>query len=157
MYSLTETVAQAFSRRFDAFLAQATTLSDALSEDEFWSRPYAYGNSVGHLLLHITGNLNYYIGTEIAHTGYVRDRDREFNDATRRPTAEVLSELAASVAMVNQTIHAQSAGDWSAPYSAKGTDEVNRFGMVLRCTHHFHHHLGQIIYLVREHVSRRDQ
>ena len=148
-------MAEAFGRRFGAFLDQATALSADLSDDEFWTRPYAYGNSVGHLLLHITGNLNYYIGTQIAGTGYVRDRDLEFTDSSRRPRAEVLRDLAAAVAMVRQTIQSQSADDWSAPYSAVGTDETNRFGMMLRCTHHFHHHLGQIIYLVKEHMERR--
>jgi hypothetical protein len=37
--------------------------------------------SAGHLPLHLTGNLNYYIGAQIAATGYVRDRDREFTES----------------------------------------------------------------------------
>ncbi len=155
MDSLRETVAAAFSRRFDAFLDQARTLTEGLTDEEFWSRPYAYGNSVGHILLHITGNLDYYIGTEIARTGYVRDRDLEFSDTAKRSKVEVLRDLGAAVDMVKRTILAQSADDWSAPYSATGTDEVDRFGIILRCAHHFHHHLGQVIYLSREHAVRR--
>ncbi len=157
MDELTETVASGFVRRFDTFLEQARALSEGLSEDEFWTRPYPYGNSAGHLLLHVTGNLNYYIGAQIAGTGYVRNRDLEFTDATRRPKADVLRDLAAAVAMVKQTIPAQSASDWSLPYEAKGSDDPDRFAIVLRCTHHFHHHLGQIIYLAREHARRRDR
>jgi uncharacterized damage-inducible protein DinB len=155
MAVLADTVAVAFARRFDAFLEQANTLPADLSEAEFWARPYTYGNSAGHLLLHITGNLNYYIGTRIANTGYVRDRDREFTDTSQRPKTDVLGELATAVAMVNQTIRAQSENDWSAPYSATGTDEQDRFAIVLRCAHHFHHHLGQILYIAREHAVKR--
>jgi len=33
-----------------------------LSEEQFWIKPFAFGNSFGHLVLHLTGNLNYYIG-----------------------------------------------------------------------------------------------
>lgn len=49
---------------------------DPLSQEQFWRKPYPYGNSVGHLILHLTGNLSYYIGTRIAETGYIRNRDR---------------------------------------------------------------------------------
>jgi Protein of unknown function (DUF664) len=152
---LSDTIAGALCRRFEAFLHQSRSLCSGVSESEFWTKPYPYGNSIGHLLLHVTGNLNYYIGTQIAGTGYVRDRANEFTDTSRRPKAEVLADLASAVAMVQATIKAQSADDWSQAYSAVGTDESDRFSMVLRCTHHFHHHLGQIIYLVREHVERR--
>ena len=41
-------------------------LVEPLSTEQLWRRPYTYGNSVGHLLLHLTGNLNYYIGAQIA-------------------------------------------------------------------------------------------
>ena len=59
---------------------------DPLSNEQFWRKPYPYGNSIGHLVLHMTGNLNYYIGARVAETGYVRDRDREFTD--KQPPAK---------------------------------------------------------------------
>jgi len=46
---------------------------DPLSNEQFWRKPYPYGNSVGHLVLHMTGNLNYYIGARVAGTGYLRE------------------------------------------------------------------------------------
>ncbi|MEQ1758803.1 MAG: DinB family protein [Vicinamibacterales bacterium] len=157
MDSLTETVATGFIRRFDAFLEQAQTLAATMTDAEFWTRPYPYGNSAGHLLLHVTGNLNYYVGTQIAGTGYVRHRDLEFTDPARRPKADVLRDLTAAVDMVKAAIAAQSAADWSLPYEAKGSDDPDRFSIVLRCTHHFHHHLGQMVYLAKEHAVRRGQ
>ena len=53
-----------------------------ISSEELWTKPYPYGNSIGHLLLHLTGNLNNYIGARIAGTGYVRNRPLEFNDTS---------------------------------------------------------------------------
>ena len=56
-------------------------------------KPFPFGNSFGHLVLHLTGNLNYYIGTQIAGTGYVRDRDREFTETQHLPKEEVLQRF----------------------------------------------------------------
>ncbi|MGE0444683.1 MAG: DinB family protein [Vicinamibacterales bacterium] len=147
-----ETVATEFTKYFEDFAGRARRLVEPLSDEQFWTRPYPYGNSAGHLLLHITGNLNYYIGAQIAGTGYVRDRDREFTDPSRRPKAEVLAALDDAVATVTRTLRAQTAEDWSREYSAVGVPDRNRFGIVLRCAQHFHHHLGQIIYIVKEHT-----
>lgn len=33
--------------------------ADALSDDQFWRNPFSHGNSIGHLVLHLTGNLSY--------------------------------------------------------------------------------------------------
>src|SRR5580658_10546380 len=57
---------------------------DPLTTEQIWTRPYPYGNSVGHLLLHLSGNLNYYIGAQIAGTGYSRHRDLEFADTQKK-------------------------------------------------------------------------
>lgn len=157
MDALADTISAGFVRRFEAFLEQARTLAASMSDEEFWTRPYPYGNSAAHLFLHITGNLNYYIGTQIAGTGYVRDRDREFTDQTRRPKDELVENLRRTVEMVQNTARAQSPRDWSLPYQAERSDDPDRFGIFLRCTHHFHHHLGQIIYLAKEHAVRRGE
>jgi hypothetical protein len=103
------------------------------------------------LVLHLTGNLSYYIGTNMADTGYVRDRDREFTDANPPTKVEALQRLDDAVAMVIRTIHAQTADDWARAYSAVGDGGVgNRFNMILRCASHLNHHIGQMIYLHRE-------
>lgn len=124
---------------------------DPLSEEQIWQRPFAYGNSVGHLLLHMTGNLNYYIGARIAETGYVRDRDREFTESEARPKAEVLAEFDRAIAMVIKSIEEQSGDDWLEPYTAvREAESKERFAIFLRCAGHAYHHVGQLIYLSRE-------
>jgi uncharacterized damage-inducible protein DinB len=122
-----------------------------ISTEQLWRRPYAYGNSIGHLLLHIIGNLNYYIGTRIAGTGYVRDRDREFNETARKPKDEVLADFDQAIALVVSTIGAQSPQDWCAPYSAEREPETrDRFTVFFRMAAHAYHHVGQMIYLSKE-------
>ena len=107
------------------------------------------GNSFGHLLLHLTGNLNYYIGAQITGTGYVRDRDREFAEKDKPSKAEVLKRFDDSVALVIETLRKQTASDWPKSYSAvREEDAENRFNIFLRCCTHLHHHIGQMMYLV---------
>jgi uncharacterized damage-inducible protein DinB len=126
-------------------------LVEPLSNEQLWRRPFPYGNSVGHLLLHLTGNLSYYIGTEIAGTGYVRDRPKEFADPSRRPPADVLRDFDRAVDMVLAALAAQREDDWRAPYTAAGAEGVtDRLTMFLRCAAHADHHAGQMIYLAKQ-------
>jgi len=119
--------------------------------EQLWRKPYPYGNSIGHLLLHLTGNLNYYIGAQIAGTGYVRDRDREFNEPEKKPKEQVLADFDRAIAMVAATIRRQSSADFCAPYSAQLEPEAHdRFTVFLRMAAHAYHHVGQIIYLSKE-------
>src|SRR4051812_38722485 len=111
--ALPQTIAASLSSRYSALAARVRELAEPLSDDQFWQKPFAFGNSFGHLVLHLTGNLNYYIGSQIAATGYVRNRDLEFTDAARPTKAEVMRRFDDAVSMVVNTIAAQSPADWS--------------------------------------------
>jgi len=121
-----------------------------LSDKQFWTKPFPFGNSFGHLVLHLTGNLNYYIGAQIAATGYVRDRPKEFSDEVRPPKEEVLKKFDEAIEIVLKAIRSQSAEGWSTPYSASGVDAKTNFEIVLQCATHLHYHMGQMIYLTFE-------
>jgi hypothetical protein len=124
---------------------------DPLSQEQFWTNPFHYGNSVGHLVLHLIGNLRYYIGAKIAGTGYVRNRDLEFADSTKPAKSEVVSRFDRTIDMVMVTLEAQSATDWTLPYSAEHEPESkDRFTVFLRCASHLYNHVGQINYLSRQ-------
>lgn len=143
-------VSDVLSRRFESNLARIRELAAPLTDAQFWTKPFSYGNSFGHLLLHLTGNLNYYIGAQIADTGYVRDRDREFNDSNPPTKQDTLKRLDAAVAMVVETSRAQSSADWGKAYSAVGSNCSTRLDMVVQCAAHMQHHIGQMIYLTYE-------
>jgi len=147
MIELHTTLVAGLSERFQANLARVHELAGPLTNQQFWSKPYPYGNSFGHLVLHLTGNLSYYIGAQIANTGYVRDRPREFTEPNPPSKEEALQRLDAAVAIVIETVRAQSDADWSKAYSAVNTNCSNRFDMILQCAAHMQHHIGQMIYL----------
>ena len=118
-----------------------------LSEREFWTKPVEPGNSFGHLVLHLSGNLNHFVGAQLGGTGYVRDREREFTEASPPPKAEVLAHLDAAVAAFRRVVDGLSAEDLLRPHPEK------RFGTVVNAlvflVGHFAVHRGQISYIVR--------
>lgn len=144
LYSILATV---LANRYTANAARVRELAAPLPNAEFWQKPFPYGNSFGHLVLHLTGNLNYYIGAQIAQTGYVRDRPREFNDPNPPTKQEALKRFDDAVAMVIKTVRAQSPEDWAREYSGVGTNAGNRLDMIMQCAAHMQHHIGQMIYL----------
>ena len=151
MSNLSTTIATGFVNHYTDFGLRVHKLAADLSEEQFWTKPHSYGNSFGNLVLHITGNLNYYIGAQITQTGYVRQRDLEFTQSLVGQKQEVLSRLDAAVEMVVTSLRNQTDGDWGQSFAAVGADDVkDRFSIYLRCAAHFHHHIGQMIYLVKE-------
>ena len=155
MSELTQIISTAFASEYRMRAAELHKWVDPLSEEQFWRSPYSYGNSVGHLVLHLTGNLSYYIGARIAETGYVRNRDLEFTESRCPTKADVLRKFDEAIDMVIATIERQSQSDWTLPYSAEREPEAkDRFTVVLRCAVHVYLHVGQIYYLCRELAKR---
>jgi uncharacterized damage-inducible protein DinB len=120
---------------------------EPLSEQEVWTKPVEPGNSVGHLTLHLTGNLNHFVGAQLGGTGFVRDREREFTATERPPKAVLLANLDAAVGTFRRVVEGLSAEQLAAPHPEK------RFGSVastlVHLVAHFALHRGQISYIVR--------
>ena len=151
MSDLHSTLSSVLADRYAANAARVRELGAPLTNSQFWQKPFPFGNSFGHLVLHLTGNLNYYIGARVAENGYVRDRDREFTEPDHKAKAEVLAAFDRAIAMVIETIEEQSADDWQKPYTAvREPEAAERFAIFLRCAGHAYHHVGQLIYLSRE-------
>jgi len=150
MPDLSSSVALEFAGHFEDVAAKLHKWVDPLSSKQFWRNPYAHGNSVGHLVLHLTGNLSYYIGAQIGSTGYARNRDREFTEASPPAKEDVLRAFDRAMRTVVETIRKQSESDWSATYSAERSKQKNRFAIMLNCAAHADHHVGHIIYLSGE-------
>ena len=151
MSQLSNVLTEALANEYRLRTAELHKWVEPLSEEQFWKNPFSYGNSVGHLVLHLTGNLNYYIGAQVAETGYVRNRDLEFTEIRKPSKTEVLAKFDDTMAMVAATIEKQNEEDWCKAYTAERESEAkNRFAIFLRCAVHFYHHVGQIYHISRE-------
>lgn len=147
---LPEIVQTSLTEYFRMVQSEVHQLTAPLSTEQIWRKPYAYGNSIGNLILHLNGNFNYYIGTQLAGTDYKRHRPSEFTD-TGHPKEDLIRDFDAAIEIAVTTLARQSADDWTQPYEAENEPESHdRFTMFFRCAAHAYHHVGQIIYLQRE-------
>src|SRR5262245_4710442 len=88
-----------------AFVAELEELRDGIcqsiasvSDAQLWRKAVEPGNSAGHLILHLTGNLNHFVGAQLGKSGYVRDREREFTEASPPARDELMRNFDAAVA-----------------------------------------------------------
>lgn len=64
-----------------------------LPDDDLWWREHESNNSVGNLLLHLTGNLRQFVLNGFAGVPDTRDRDREFSERANLPKEALMTEL----------------------------------------------------------------
>ena len=119
------------------------------NEEDLWKTLGGVKNSAGNLALHITGGLNYLIGTNLAHTGYVRHRDREFTmKGVKR--VELVTGLEALIPMIRATLTGLTPKQMEAEYPILFDDAKNSHTYVLtQLLAHLNYHLGQVNYLRR--------
>ena len=148
---MTDVLNAGFSKALSSYRAKVHPWAAPLDEHQFWSKPFAHGNSFGHLVLHLTGNLNYYLGSQFLNTGYIRNRELEFTDANPPTKAEALVFFDEAVDIAIRAVVSQTADQWKMSYKATGMpDGMNRFDAVMQCTAHIFHHVGQMIYLQKQ-------
>jgi uncharacterized damage-inducible protein DinB len=121
--------------------------TDELSDQQLWVKPIEPGNSVGHLILHLTGNLNHFVGAHLGKTGYVRDREREFTETQVPARAELLKHFDDAVAMFRRVVSGLSEQQLTLAHPDP------RFGLtyeaLVHLVAHFALHRGQMSYIVR--------
>jgi uncharacterized damage-inducible protein DinB len=111
-----------------------------------WIAPAGIANSAGTLVLHLSGNIQHFMGAKLGGTGYVRDREREF--AARGVSREaLLSEIEAARAAVHAAAQCTSdeREDEDFPDPVAGV-RVSRGDLLVHLVSHVGYHLGQVDY-----------
>jgi uncharacterized damage-inducible protein DinB len=145
---LARTAALELARYFRHMADRVEKAARSVTDEQLWTKPFPFGNSIGHLVVHLTGNLNHYIGALIAGSGYVRNREYEFIDPSRYPRDELLARFQEAVDMVVRTLEAQDDASFLVPVTAQAPIET-RLGLFLVCAAHMNNHIGQMSYLVQ--------
>lgn len=118
-------------------------------EENLWKTIGGIRNSAGNLALHLIGGLNFLIGTTLADTGYVRNRDQEFamKEVDR---SLIIAELNDLIALINKTIGSMTEEEMKMPFPIYFDKENASNSYVLtQLLLHLNYHLGQINYLRR--------
>jgi hypothetical protein len=146
--SLARIASAEFACYFRHLAARVERAARSVTQEQLWNKPFPFGNSIGHLILHLTGNLNHYIGALVSGSGYVRHRDREFTDPTLYPLEELLARFHQSVDSVVSALEAQNEASFSASVPDQPPIQT-RLGLFLVCAAHLNNHIGQMSYLVQ--------
>ncbi len=145
--SFAETVRSSLIAELEELRDEVRKIADGMSDSQLWKRPLEPSNSVGHLVLHLTGNLNHFVGAQLGNTGYVREREREFTDTNPPPRAQVFERFNDAVATFRRVVGGLSEEQLTAPHPHA------QFGIVykalLHLLAHFAMHRGQMSYIAR--------
>jgi uncharacterized damage-inducible protein DinB len=122
-------------------------IAENLKDEQLWRRPVEPGNSVGHLILHLTGNINHFVGAQLGHSSFVRDREREFTEINLPSRTQLLEQLDGAVATFRGVVSGLTAEQLTAPHPSE------RFGTTIKAlvhiVAHFALHRGQMSYMAR--------
>ena len=132
----------------DEFLPKLKQCLADLSEDQIWWRPNENSNSVGNLILHLSGNIRQWIVSGLG--GEVDQRERSAEFARRDPLSrnELLSLLEETVEEAVRVIDRLTLRDLVEKNPIQ-VYEVTGLYAVSHVVEHFSYHLGQIVYVTK--------
>jgi uncharacterized damage-inducible protein DinB len=129
---------------------------DALDDEQIWRRPNESSNSVGNLLLHLSGNVRQWVISGVGGAEDTRDRASEF--ATRGSThkTELIYLVKATLDEANAVL-AKIEGECAAANSDTPLQRVCRpqayevtvLDAIFHVVEHFSYHTGQIIFAAK--------
>ncbi len=129
-------------------LAQIVRCARLLSEREIWHRANGHCNSVGNLILHLTGNVRQWIVSGVGGESFARDRQAEFAQQGPLPTASLLASLEDTLRKADDVLARLNAATLAEPRTIQGY-EVSTLVAVFHVVEHFSGHAGQIVHMVK--------
>lgn len=116
------------------------------NEADLWLIKSEISNSAGNLCLHLIGNLNHYIGSQLGGTDYVRNRPLEFSDKDV-PKVILIEKIEATRVMLKQILPTISSETLARNHTEEfyGGNDSNAF-FLIHLLSHLNYHLGQVNY-----------
>jgi uncharacterized damage-inducible protein DinB len=124
-----------------------------ISVDQIWHRPNKVSNSIGVLVLHLTGNVNQWINKTLGGDEFERDRPAEFARRERLPTDEILGDLKQAVSRACDVVRELPLEKMTELVTVQGYT-VSGVGAVIHVVEHFSLHTGQIVYATKILINR---
>ncbi|MCH7535627.1 MAG: DinB family protein [Bacteroidetes bacterium] len=140
---ITKSLIKLFEKNLSKLEDELTAYNNA---DVIWMKEQQVNNTAGNLCLHLTGNLQHFIGTTLGNTGYVRNRENEFN-LEHADLEELKAEINAAKIAVSDTLSGLSQVDLDSTYPADvfGFEMTTEY-FLIHLHGHLNYHIGQISY-----------
>ena len=121
---------------------------EQLTDEQIWWRPNEQSNSIGNLLLHLSGNARQWIVCGIGGEADRRQRDEEFAQRPVIPRGELLDLLRSTLAEVETVLRRLDPATLLDRRTIQSSD-VDVLEAIFHVTEHFSMHTGQIILLTK--------
>lgn len=127
-----------------------------LNEEQVWFRDDPASNSIGHLLLHLTGSTRFWAIEVIGGSSIGRVRQREFDPPATVPTDRLMADLRAVVTEVDELLAQMSASILLDERTIR-EERVTVLWCVYHIVEHFSMHTGQILSMTKALVGDLDR
>jgi uncharacterized damage-inducible protein DinB len=143
-------------RLLEDYFVKINVAIDALSDEQVWRRPNESSNSIGNLLLHLSGNVRQWIISGVGGAEDTRDRASEFaarGSANKGVLIQLLKRTldeASEVLARIETEYISAQNDAPLRRVCKPQAyEVTVFDAIFHVVEHFSYHTGQIIFAAK--------
>ena len=146
-------ISQAFvdqARKFlgEEYLPKVERCLEQLNDEQIWWRPNEQSNSIGNLLLHLSGNARQWIISGLGGAADGRARQSEFDERRLIPRQELLATVRKTLREVDEVLARFDYKKLLDRYQIQGTT-VTALEAIFHVTEHFSMHTGQIILLTK--------
>lgn len=132
----------------EEYLPKIERCLEQLADEQIWWRANEHSNSIGNLILHISGNARQWIVSGLGGEFDARERDAEFAARRMVPRAELIAHLKQAVSDIDRTLEHFAAERLLEQFKIQGTT-TTALAAILHVTEHFSMHTGQIIMLAK--------
>ena len=132
----------------EEYLPKIERCLEKLSDEQVWWRPAPESNSIGNLLLHLSGNARQWIVCGLGGETDERQRQTEFDAREGIPRVELLAKLRTTVMDVSNVLSRFDSARLLDEYPIQGT-KATALAAIFHVTEHFSMHTGQIILLTK--------
>ena len=151
----TGTAMIALSRHyFREYLTKIRLSVSMLDERIVWARPNEASNSIGNLMLHLSGNVRQWIVSGVGGAADVRDRQSEFDQRAPIAVTALIDRLEQAIADADRVLASLTPEDLHTRRVIQAND-VTVLEAVYHVVEHFSMHTGQIILLAKADLADR--
>jgi uncharacterized damage-inducible protein DinB len=141
-------ISQARHLLSEDYLPKIERCLETLKDAQVWWRPNETSNSIGNLLLHLSGNARQWIVSGLGGGDDRRQRQREFDERSAIARGELLATVKQTLAEVDDVLAALDDEALMRRYLIQASD-VTGLEAVFHVVEHFSMHTGQIITLTK--------
>lgn len=134
--------------RIDEAVRMLCICRERLQPEAFWARPNKASNSIGNLLLHLSGNIRQYVISGLGGESDTRVRDAEFSSEAQTDPEVVWDRFLKTVDEAREVIQGASEAELLHKKKVQGF-YLSGLGMALHAVEHLSYHTGQIAWALK--------